>query len=450
MKIALVSLYTTEHSVLNDITAESKSAYAARWGYDFINHFGSLDEARPPAWSKIQLLLRNLDKYDWLYWIDADAMIMNPDIRLEVFLDDVDMVIAQEAYPSHYGNYQFNTGSFFLRNAPWSRKMLESAWEQIALRDHLYWDQAAIRHVLDADPDANAHVKIEIDSRRFNAFVGNYHKGDFAFHAFSFTTDVEAKRQLLTLAREQDKGIPGDTQADIPVHFFVDQTDPALPLLHEIALPDLIAHNRFEGRQEVLFIETTPSELSTLGHGISFSRLKARIDAVAEQLRRGRQQTLCFARPDTQFLDSRWRRMCLETLGIKSAHCLALENGRRRGEPGDALLIIESCDEAIAYFEAAARYLRRQEKTRKAGIDSFAQLIRAVEPGDFGFRLLSFPAQQAVNSDANLETTHIFRFPMIFCTECVSQTEAKRDILVRNRNAKRNATESLGAVRKKT
>ena len=41
MKIALVSLYTTEHSVLNDITAESKSAYAARWGYDFINHFGS-------------------------------------------------------------------------------------------------------------------------------------------------------------------------------------------------------------------------------------------------------------------------------------------------------------------------------------------------------------------------------------------------------------------------
>jgi mannan polymerase II complex MNN10 subunit len=128
MNIAILSLYTDAHAPLNAITAPSKQRYADRWGYTFINHFGTLDESRPPSWSKILLIQKYLKDFDWIYWIDADAMIMNPAIALETYLRDYDLVISQKRSNSHFGNFQLNASSFFARNRPWTHQFVDTVY----------------------------------------------------------------------------------------------------------------------------------------------------------------------------------------------------------------------------------------------------------------------------------------------------------------------------------
>ena len=95
-KIAVVTLYTDNIRELAELTYNSKKTYCDTWGYDVISECGTLDPERPPAWSKILLLRKLLDSYDWLYWIDADALIMNPETRLEDIIDDrYSMVVAK-------------------------------------------------------------------------------------------------------------------------------------------------------------------------------------------------------------------------------------------------------------------------------------------------------------------------------------------------------------------
>ena len=95
-KFALVTLYTDNIRRLAELTNPGKQDYCKKWGYDFVCQEGSLDPDRPPAWSKILLLRKLLDKYDWLFWLDADAMIMNPEIPMDRFIDDrYSMILAK-------------------------------------------------------------------------------------------------------------------------------------------------------------------------------------------------------------------------------------------------------------------------------------------------------------------------------------------------------------------
>lgn len=62
----------------------------------------SLDTSRPPAWSKITSAKRLLteENCDWVFWLDADTVIMNSQKRIEDFLptknSTIDLVITHE------------------------------------------------------------------------------------------------------------------------------------------------------------------------------------------------------------------------------------------------------------------------------------------------------------------------------------------------------------------
>ncbi|RZS17122.1 hypothetical protein BHM03_00049234 [Ensete ventricosum] len=62
--------------------AGNKQAYAARMGYVFVDAGGMVDHSRPPSWSKILAVRSQLPHYDWVFWNDADTMVMNPAISL--------------------------------------------------------------------------------------------------------------------------------------------------------------------------------------------------------------------------------------------------------------------------------------------------------------------------------------------------------------------------------
>src|SRR5215212_12264484 len=109
MRIAVVTLFTPEIAEMGEFTAANKAAYCAKQGYDLFVHRNSLDPWRPPSWSKVPALLEVLPRYDWIFWTDADAMVLNHDVRLESFLDEqAELIISRD-------RWGVNMGQFFLR-----------------------------------------------------------------------------------------------------------------------------------------------------------------------------------------------------------------------------------------------------------------------------------------------------------------------------------------------
>jgi hypothetical protein len=102
----------------------NRRQYAARNGYGVIWEDDSVvlpSAGRTPHWGKIVALAKWLPHYDWIWWLDADAVIMNHSIPLESIVDRyandetvdgrrVHLLICREEPAS-----TFNTGSMLLR-----------------------------------------------------------------------------------------------------------------------------------------------------------------------------------------------------------------------------------------------------------------------------------------------------------------------------------------------
>ena len=91
---------------------------------------------------------------DWLFWTDADSLVVDFDRTLESFLkDDADLITESD----HNG---LNAGQFFLRSCPAAIDLLDAVWENTAFIHHPWWEQAAMADVLARDPGIIRHVAL--------------------------------------------------------------------------------------------------------------------------------------------------------------------------------------------------------------------------------------------------------------------------------------------------
>lgn len=172
MKIAVVSFGDagvkdwTEHSFPNF------QAYCDTQGYDFIGGNKAVTN-RPPAWEKIPLLYGVMDSYDWLMWIDADALIMRHDFRIEDFLSDHDFIVS--------GNKTINSGVFFVRCCDFSRQFLKDIYAQNKFINHVWWENAALIHLLNYSHYSKSD-RIRLDNyATYNVFPDRF-RNDFIIH----------------------------------------------------------------------------------------------------------------------------------------------------------------------------------------------------------------------------------------------------------------------------
>jgi hypothetical protein len=93
-----------------------------------------------PSWLKIKAVEKHLlpssssaSSFDWVFWMDADALIMNPNIRLE----DIILSSISSPFPSTSSSVDLlltrdhrsiNAGVWFLRRSSWSLEFLSSWW----------------------------------------------------------------------------------------------------------------------------------------------------------------------------------------------------------------------------------------------------------------------------------------------------------------------------------
>jgi hypothetical protein len=128
--------------------------FGERHGYDVVVGGEEAIEDRAPAWSKVVLLRRLLEKYDYVLWIDADAIILDDSV-------DPASLFAEEHYQALV-RYRWNeeecacTGVWILRSVEKAVAFLDAVWNSGDgyLRLHP-WEQAAAMRLLGyrVDPD---------------------------------------------------------------------------------------------------------------------------------------------------------------------------------------------------------------------------------------------------------------------------------------------------------
>ena len=171
-------------------TSAAMVRYAKAHKYGWLLRTETLDETRAPSWSKIPLILQYLKDNpgcEWFFWLDADALIMNYNVKLETLVDpDKDFVIGDDK-PGHPNPWPLaNAGVFLIRNCPASLRFLQSVWDRKNMPDYEdgNWEQMAVREMMVKTPDLRWKI---IPRRRFNSFQAEYKDGDFIQH---FTGDL--------------------------------------------------------------------------------------------------------------------------------------------------------------------------------------------------------------------------------------------------------------------
>jgi hypothetical protein len=357
MKIALATLYTAEIARMAELTNPSKRAYCERWGYDFACVEGTLDPDRPPAWSKVLLVRRLLDQYDWVFWLDADALIMNPDVALESLLDPrYSLILVKQPGPDPFGNLHLNTGSFFARSDEWSKGLMDDLYRQSQFIDHPCWEQEAFMHLYRHRPDVRERVKVEVDARKFNSIANSYVKGDFVFHAINPMRTEAGKIQLIERVREDDARIPGSVESGFGVGLmYYDEEEQDLL---EFTVASLLSDSRGIPLDSLHFVRTFERGFGEKYGWEHISRF--RLERMIELVRSSRDDVVMLARPGTQFFGG-WRRNLLVALGN---HDLGIASDTRGQLVGDVVVmrnnaatraLLERCRQAFGAVAAGDR-----------------------------------------------------------------------------------------------
>ncbi|KAI9471883.1 MAG: galactosyl transferase GMA12/MNN10 family-domain-containing protein [Benjaminiella poitrasii] len=181
------------------LSAMNKRQYALTHNYAFVarsNEFAQQNVRSPKrrtVWGKIDAVQKVLPKYDWLFWMDMDAIVMNPDRTVQGILDElrvkypggprafekeIDLVIARPTRDK-----MINAGVFFLRNTDWAQKFLNAVQASKGWYNKgPSYEQGAMWDLIQS-PGYKEHVLLlNNDDHTFNTLPSRYIPGDFIVH----------------------------------------------------------------------------------------------------------------------------------------------------------------------------------------------------------------------------------------------------------------------------
>ena len=192
-------------------TIVNKKSYCKRHGYDFIDDSTVYDDSKPIPWSKIKLLLKYINQYDYLVWIDADILIMNLNIKLESFIEQYSQ------YDQICGSdfRMTNTGVWFIKNTEFSKLFLQGIWDNVydpeedKSERYMNWEQGSFINLIDKNfLDSKSKIKVT-SPMEMNSYWFNYYPGHFVLH-FAGVRSNELKWLIQDYYPEKLDGIETD------------------------------------------------------------------------------------------------------------------------------------------------------------------------------------------------------------------------------------------------
>lgn len=144
-------------------------------------NYNVYDSSRPPAWSKVQMILKCLKeaKADYVIWMDADTIIMDFNHRIE------DIILQQSAKKDIIickDNLDLNTGVMIVKNTEWSINFFEKLWQAEEFTHADNWEQDAFIYFYDNNICNCVNNIVVLKQKSLNTFWYQYERGDFILH----------------------------------------------------------------------------------------------------------------------------------------------------------------------------------------------------------------------------------------------------------------------------
>ncbi|KAF9298623.1 hypothetical protein BGZ74_009298 [Mortierella antarctica] len=174
--------------------AENKRIYAHRHGYDFVARGAEFAQeefrGRRPVWGKIGAIQKVLPHYEWLFWMDMDAIIADLGKDLREIIEyaeeqhnnkntgqELSLIVAQPKRDK-----MLNAGVMLIKNTDWSRKFFNEVQTRSAWYHTRSYEQAAIWEVMTEPKWAPGVYNYAQDDHTMNTFPNLYNEGDFVIH----------------------------------------------------------------------------------------------------------------------------------------------------------------------------------------------------------------------------------------------------------------------------
>ncbi|EFC35544.1 predicted protein [Naegleria gruberi] len=170
------------------MTSLNKIFYSLKHNYDFIlfNQPFYKSWFVKPAWNKIPLIKSQLSSYDWIIWIDSDALVLLHQVDLDQIIEEslkrdpnkngeINLIIS-------YDRNGLNSGIMAIRNCKWSHQILNNvlSWKYFLYSMHWYAEQTPL--VMELEHGKSQNVRVALKSF-LNSYMYDYKEGkSFIFH----------------------------------------------------------------------------------------------------------------------------------------------------------------------------------------------------------------------------------------------------------------------------
>ena len=146
-----------------DLTYNLNKLYCNKYGIELnvSNKIRYIDVKHHPAWERLPFLLENINKYDYVIWVDADAFffIDSPNIVETIIKDNLNynLIFGGSSSPKEVeinrNLEEVNTGIFIVKNTEYSINFLkEWAYNNKLFKNNSYpcwWEQGVLMDMFD-------------------------------------------------------------------------------------------------------------------------------------------------------------------------------------------------------------------------------------------------------------------------------------------------------------
>ncbi|KAL1919364.1 uncharacterized protein VTP21DRAFT_2057 [Calcarisporiella thermophila] len=173
------------------VAADNKRQYAKLHDYAFVARSKEFEQQsrkqRKTVWGKLDAVEKVLPRFDWLFWLDMDAVIFNSTISVESLLkkfeettpdfDQKHLIVARPR-----GDSMINAGVFLMRNSEWSRGFLRAVQARKDEYNAKFFEQKAMWLEMNKPEWERGALVLDKDDHTFNTFPNRYDEGDFIVH----------------------------------------------------------------------------------------------------------------------------------------------------------------------------------------------------------------------------------------------------------------------------
>jgi hypothetical protein len=167
MHLKIITAYNHKFYDIVNITHPIFIKYCTLKNYSYrIQDLSRYNLSRPPAWSKISIVLEEMeqDPVDFYLWIDADAVILNLDFDPLTFVTET-----HDIYMTRDFN-NLNSGVMLLKHTDYTKKFLQTVWDMTEYIENSSWENEAIIQMYKANTmDLQNHL-FELPAKIFNAY----------------------------------------------------------------------------------------------------------------------------------------------------------------------------------------------------------------------------------------------------------------------------------------